>query len=49
MTHTIDSTGTAAVATDHYWIPIDEITSTAMHKTDSMLLTEAKLKELNHD
>ncbi len=23
MTHKIDSTGTAAVATDYYWIPID--------------------------
>jgi hypothetical protein len=23
MTHKIDSTGKAAVATDHYWIPID--------------------------
>jgi hypothetical protein len=23
MTHTINSTGTAAVATDYYWIPID--------------------------
>ena len=26
MTHKIDSTGTAAVAIDHYWIPIDENT-----------------------
>jgi len=26
MTHTINSTGTAAVATDYYWIPIDEHT-----------------------
>ena len=23
MTHKIDSTGAAAVATDYYWIPID--------------------------
>lgn len=26
MTHKIDSTGTAAVATDYYWIPIDKDT-----------------------
>ncbi len=26
MTHTINSTHTAAVATDYYWIPIDEHT-----------------------
>ena len=26
MTHTINSTHTAAVATDYYWIPIDENT-----------------------
>jgi len=26
VTHKIDSTGTAAVAIDHYWIPIDENT-----------------------
>ena len=26
MTHKIDSTGAAAVATDYYWIPIDENT-----------------------
>jgi len=25
-THKIDSTGTAAVATDYYWLPIDENT-----------------------
>ena len=28
---------------------MDDITSTAMDKADAMLLTEAKLKELNHD
>jgi len=26
MTHTINATQTAAVATDYYWIPIDENT-----------------------
>ena len=26
MNHKIDSTGTAAVATDYYWLPIDENT-----------------------
>lgn len=26
MTHKIDSTGAAAVATDYYWIPIDKDT-----------------------
>jgi hypothetical protein len=49
----LDGAAESLEETKREWVGLngdhmDDITSTAMDKVDSMLLTEAKLKELNH-